>query len=224
MLSIDAEVALDAVRVEARRGGHDAHLPRPRVERDDGPASAPELLERDLLRLEVEVDDDVVALDRLAAELVERGVHERREVRVRGGQVVVQRALEAGARAGGRRVADDVRCQLALRVPAEEERPVVDVAADVPREPPEGVAGDDQPAVDRELRDAPDRVVLPLGESGRGPGLPVRRHHDQRPDEREGDEREADDPTVHGFGAFARFETSRRPARSRKLATMLEPP
>ena len=35
------------------------------------PHLAPELLERDLLRVEVEVDDDVVALDRLAAELVD---------------------------------------------------------------------------------------------------------------------------------------------------------
>ena len=109
-----AVVVLDEVRVEARRRRHDEHLPAPRIERDDGAALRPELLLRDLLGAEIEVRDDVVPADRLALELVQGPVDDGREVRVRGRQVVVQRALEAGARAPDGRVADDVRGERAV--------------------------------------------------------------------------------------------------------------
>ena len=98
--------------------------------------------------------------DRLAAELVERLVEDRREVRVRRREVVVERALEPGPRAADGRVADDVRGERAVRVAAEEERLAVDLALAVPREPPPRLEREDEPAVDRELGDAPDRVVL----------------------------------------------------------------
>ena len=129
------EAALDEVRVEARRGRHHQHLARARVERGDRSALVAEALERDGLCLEVERGHDVVPLHGLAADAVERLVHERREVRVRRRQVVVQRALEPRPRAADRAVAHDVSGELALRVHAEEERPPVDLLLDVPREP-----------------------------------------------------------------------------------------
>src|SRR5215831_7830622 len=111
----------------------------------------------------------------------------------------------------------------AVRVAAEVQRLVADLAWTVARKPLAGVAGEDQPAVDRELRDALYRVVLAVGEPRGGPGLPVRRHDDEDADEEQRDVREADDLAVHR-GSFARFETSRRPASTRKFATMLDPP
>ena len=217
------EVVLDAVRVEARRGRHRLHLPRARVESDDRTAARAELLERDPLRLEVEGREDVVALDRLAAQLVERLVERGRQVRVRGGQVVVERALEPGPRATHRRVADDVRGERTERVAAEVERPRPDLALDVPGETLPRPEGEDQAAVDRELGHALDRVVLPRGQPRRGPGLPVGRHHDEDGDQSDRDIREPDDARVHR-GRFARWETRRRPASRRKLATTLVPP
>src|SRR5207237_10796133 len=128
------------------------------------------------------------------------------KVRVRGGQVVVVRALEPGLRAALRRVADDLRRERAGGVAAEVERPAVDALADVRREQRVPVAGVDLPALDRELRDALDRVVLPVGEPARGPRLPVRRAEDERDDEREPDDREAADLRAHPGSSFARYE------------------
>ena len=218
-----AVVLLDEVRVEARRRGHHQHLPRARVERDDSAAVRAELFLRDLLGVEVERRHDVVPLDRPAVELVERLVEDRREVGVGGGQVVVERSLEPRARPSDGRVADDVRREGAVRIAAEVERLAVDDALAVPRQAPPWVEREDEAAVDRELGDAPNRVVLPRGETGGGPGLPVRRHDDERADEPEGDVREPHDLAVHR-GAFALFDTSRSSARSTKFATMLVPP
>jgi hypothetical protein len=89
-------VLLDEVRVEARRGGHDEDLPGAGVERDHGSAVRSQLLLRDLLCSEVDVGDHVVAPDGPAPQLVDGPVDERREVRVRRREVVVERPLEPG--------------------------------------------------------------------------------------------------------------------------------
>jgi hypothetical protein len=216
-------VVLHEVRVVGRRRRHREHLPRPRIERDDSPTVRPELVEGGLLRIDVQVEDDVVADDRLPAELVEGFRDDRREVRVRGRQVVVERALEPRAGLPDGRIADDLRGEPALGVATEVEGLASDRAAAVAREASEGGSRKDQAAVDRELGHALDRVVLTVGKARGGPGLPVRRHRDERPDEDQRDVGEADDLPVH-FGVFARLETRRSRARRRKLATMLVPP
>ena len=176
-MSLDlAEVLLDEVRIEAGRRRHHEHLPRAWIERDDRAAVRPEGLVRDLLRVEVERRHDVVSLHGLAAQLVERLVEDRREARVRRRQVVVERPLEPRARARDRRVPDDVGGEWPVRIAAEEQRPALDLALAVPGESPAGLEREDEPAVDRELGDAPDRVVLACREAGRRPRLPVRRH------------------------------------------------
>src|SRR3954469_20152000 len=164
-----------------------------------------------------------VALGRGAGDLVERRLGEGAEVRVRAGQVVVQRRLEPGTGARLRRVADQMREQAPLRVMAQVELLPADFLDPV-RGQDRAVGGADQAAADRELRHALDLVVLPVGEAGAGPGLPVGRADDQRGQEADADEREARDLPVHARSAFARLETSRRPASRTKLATTLEPP
>src|SRR5262249_14814508 len=77
------EARLDEVRVEARRGRHHEQPSVTRVEGDDRAALRAQLLSRGLLCIQVQVEDDVVPLDRLALELVDRAVEEGREVRVR---------------------------------------------------------------------------------------------------------------------------------------------
>ena len=80
-------------------------------------------------------------------------------------------------------------------------------------------------ALDRELRDAHDRVVLPVGEARGRPGLPVRRPDDQRREQHEREDGELRDLAVHCvLGAFARLETSRSNPSKTKLATTDEPP
>jgi hypothetical protein len=105
----------------------------------------------------------------LAAELVEHLVDGRREVRVRRGQIVVQRPFETRPRATDGRVADHVRGEVALRVAPEVEGSLVDVALHVRGEAPERGSRDDQPPVHRELGDTLDRVVL----DRRAPELPT---------------------------------------------------
>ena len=166
---------------------------------------------------------EVVALDRRAADPVERGVEDGVEVRVGAGQIVVLRGLEPGAGAGLGRVADDVREQPVLRVTPEVERLARHASLAVGGQD-RAVGGADQPALDRELRHPLDLVVLPVGEPGGRPGLPVGRCDDQRGHEAEADEREAGDLAVHARSALARLETSRRPASRTKFATTLEPP
>ena len=102
------EVAFDQVRVVGRPRGHHEQLPVARVERDHRAALACELLHRHALRARLDRQPDVVALDRRAADLVERRFEHGAEVRVRAGQVVVQRRLEPRARARLGRVADQV--------------------------------------------------------------------------------------------------------------------
>ena len=218
-----AEALLHEVRIEAGRRGHHEHLPGARVEGHDRAAVRPERLVRDPLRVEVERRHDVVSLHRLAAQLVESLVDDRREARVRRREVVVERALEPGSRAPDRRVADDVRGERAVRIAAEEERPAVDLALAVAREPPARLEREDEPAVDRELGDPPDGVVLSRREARCRPRLPVGRHDDEHRHEPERDVGEADDLPVHR-GWFARSETRRRSASRTKFATMLVPP
>src|SRR5207248_1199645 len=129
-----AEVPLDEVRVVRRAGGENEDLPGGRLERDRGGALPGEELVREPLGARVDRRVQVVPLDRDALEAVEGGVQDRREVRVRAGQVVVVRALQAGLRAALSRVADDLRRERAGRVAAEVERPAVDALADVRRE------------------------------------------------------------------------------------------
>ena len=132
---------------------------------------------------------------------------------VRAGQVVVLRALEPGARAALRRVADDVRREVAVGVLAEVERLASDLPLHVRREQDAAVRGVDLSAVDGELRHARDRVVLPVGESGDRPRLPVRRRHDQRREQDDRRDGEARDLRVHVTprSVFARLETQHQP-------------
>ena len=77
-----------------------------------------------------------------------------------------------------------------------------------------------------EPRDEGDRIVLPVGEVGHGPRLPVRRRDEEHGDEDQRCDRDVDDLLVHAPASrrFARWETRSSPATSRKLATMLDPP
>ena len=177
------------------------------------------------IALEPRVDrqHDVVADDRLARERVELRAEHRAQAAVRAGEVVVQRTLQSRSRPRLGRVADDVRSERAVRIAPEVERLAVDLPLPVRREH-RAVGGADQPALDLELGDALDRVVLPRGEIARRPRLPVRRADDEHADQRQRDERDAADLGVHRARASARFETSRRPASMTKFATTLEPP
>ena len=169
------------------------------------------------------VSDDVVADDRLASERVELRAEHRAQAAVRAREVVVQRAFEPRPRARLGRVADDVRRECAVRIAAEVERLAVHLPPPV-RGEHRSVGGADEAALDLELRDALDCVVLPRGEVACRPRLPVRRADDERADQRQRDERDPADLGVHRARASARFETSRRPASMTKFATTLEPP
>src|SRR5205085_12267675 len=168
------EVRLHQVRVVGRPRGHRQDGAGARVERHRRAALAGELLHRHVLGLRLDRQPEVVARDRLAAESVEQAVDYRLQARVRAGQVVVFRLFEPGAGARLGRVADDGRIEPALRVTAEGERLPADVLAVVGGEDL-AVGGADLPALDRELFDDLDRVVLLVREPGRGPGLLVGR-------------------------------------------------
>jgi hypothetical protein len=220
------EVPLDEVRVVRGRGVHRQHLPGPDVERHDRAAAAAERVLGGPLRTRDERQAQVVAFDRRALRLVDERLEDGREIRVLAGQVVVHRPLEAGAEARLGRVADDVGSESARGVLAE-----VEGAAGLLLLPVRGI-GDpvaaDLAALDRELGDLLDLVVLPVGEVARGPGLPVRRRDDERDDHANAGEREPCDLPVHvrplAACMFARFETCSSSASRMKLATTLEPP
>ena len=78
-----------------------------------------------------------------------------------------------------------------LRVVAEVEGLPVDLLATSSGDERLAVRGVDQPALDLELRDTLDRVVLLVGEAAGGPGLPVGRRDDQRCEEQQREERDA---------------------------------
>ena len=84
----------------------------------------------------------------------------------------------------------------------------------------------DLPALDLELRDLLDRVVLARGEPARGPRLPVGRGDDERAEHHERGERDTGDLAIHAITRWelARWETSSRPASITKFATIDEPP
>src|SRR4029079_1778650 len=154
-----------------------------------------------------------------------RVVQQRVEVRVRPGEIVVQRLLEAGARALDRRIAHCLRGELAGRVGSD-----VPGAADllllhlaVPCEGRLPVGREDGAAVDGQLLDDQLRVALSRLEVGRLPE-PVRRHQNERDEEPHEDEEEPTDLGVHWCSRLTRSETMRSRPRAMKLATMLDPP
>ncbi len=190
----DARVAvrrLDAVRVVRGRRRHHVDGTRLRVQHHGSSALAAEQRLGQPLRARLQVQLDVVATDGRALQLVGDLVPDRPEVRVRCGQVRVLRALESGARAALCRVADGLRREAVGGVHAEVERRAARLLGDVPCEHRLAVPGVDQAALDLELRHALDRVVLPRGEAGRGPHLPVRRRRDQRGEQQQRDDRDA---------------------------------
>ena len=217
------EVVLDLARVVPGRCRHREHASRGRLEGDRRPAVAGERPLGDPLELWVDRQHDVVAHDRLARQRVELRAEHRAEAAVRAREVIVERPLEPRARPRLGRVADDVGRERAVRVAPEVERLPVDLPLPVRREH-RAVGGDDQAALDLELRDALDRVVLPRREVARRPRLPVRGADDEHADQRQRDERDPADLGVHRARASARFETSSSPASMTKLATTLDPP
>ena len=217
------EVALDFARVVAGRRRHREHAARGRLEGDGRTAVSGERSLGHPLELRVDRQHDVVADDRLARERVELRPEHRAQAAVRAGEVVVQRAFERCSRPRLGRVADDVRGEGPVRIAPEVERLAVDLPLPV-RGQHRAVGGDDEPALDLELGDALDRVVLPRREVARRPRLPVRGADDERADQRQRDERDAADLGVHRARASARFETSKSPASMTKFATMLDPP
>ena len=218
------EVALDQVRVVRRLRGERVDLAGLRVHDHRGAALAGQLRHRDSLNAGADTQDQVVAGDRDAFELVDRLVEKRPEVRVRGGQVGVLGLLETRARAHLRRIADQLCEESAGRIAPEVERLPADLAAHVGREHrPVGRA--DHAALDPELGDPLDRVVLLLGQARRCPGLPVGRPDDQRCEQDQRRDGELGDLAVHApLGALARLETRSSPASRTKFATTLEPP
>ena len=102
-----------------RKPGDDAidiDLARLRVEHDRGAALALEQVLGEPLGVRADVQHEVVARDRRALQGVPELVEDRAEIRVRGRQVRVLRALDAGARAALRRVADRLRGEPVRRV------------------------------------------------------------------------------------------------------------
>src|SRR5207248_10843992 len=107
-----------------------------------------EQLLRERLCARIEREDDVVAAYGRAAELVERALKRVAQVRVRAGEVVVQRLLEPGLRVGRRRVSDGLRRKPVLGVTAEEQPLPGDALRPVHREPRRAVVAEDEPARD----------------------------------------------------------------------------
>ena len=220
------EALLDRVRVVGRARRDREDPPGLRLDRDGCAALPAQRPHGRLLRAQVEREVDVVSLDRDARELVELVLRDARDVAVRAREVVVLGALEPGAGAALRRVADDVRGEVAVGVLAEVVRLAGDLLLHVRREQHASVAGVDLAAVDRERRDPGERVVLPVREAGDRERLPVRRADDQRAEQDDRANGEARDLPVHASprSVLARFETSIRPASKTKFATTLEPP
>ncbi len=220
------EVPLDEVLVVRRARGHHADGAGAGVEGDDRAAPPAQVVHRDLLGAQAGGQHEVVAGHGRPPDAVDRGVEERAEVRVRAGQVVVLGPLEPRLRATLRRVADRLREEPVVRVAPVEEGLAADPPADVPREPV-AVPREDQAAPDLELRDALDRVVLPVLEPRDRPGLPVGGRDDEGRDEPDRGDGEPDDLAVHAASpraVFARCETRSSPASRTKLATTLDPP
>src|SRR4029078_3218375 len=115
---------------------------------------------RDPLWSDLEVEDEVVTAHRRALELVGQLVPDRPEVGVGRRQIRVLLPFDAGARAALRRVADRLRREPVRRVRAEVQRLPASLARDVLRENRLAVGRIDEAALDLELRDALDRVVL----------------------------------------------------------------
>ena len=190
----DARVAgrrLDLVRVVARRRRHHVHLARLRVEHDRGAALSLQRRLGDPLRARPDVQHEVVPGHRRALQPVGELVEDRAEIGVRRGQVRVLLTLDPGARPALRRVADDLRGEAVRRVAAEVERAARALLPHVLGQQQLAAGRVDQPALDAELRDTLDRVVLLRRECRRLPRLPVGGRDDQRREQQEGDHRDA---------------------------------
>ncbi len=194
-----AVVVFDQVRVVGRARGADEQPPGARLQRDRRAAATSERVQRDPLGARAQREDEVVALDRRPLEPVERRVEHGAQVRVRSSQEVVLGRLEPRARAHLGRVADDVRGEPVLRVLPKVESLAANLSPDVVGEHRLAVGRIDLPALDRELGDDLDRVVLLVGEARRGPGLPVGRADDERGEQHRADDRDPCDLAVHGW-------------------------
>ena len=192
-----AVVPLDLVGVVARRCSHGEHGAGGRLEGDGGAAVPGERALRGALELRVDRQRDRVADDGLPRQCVELRAEHRAQAAVRAGEIVVQRPLDPGPRASLGRVADEVRGQIPLWIAAEVERLAVHLLLPV-RGQHRAVRRANEPALDLELGDALDGVVLTRGEVSRCPGLPVRRAHDEGTDQDEADERDPADLGIHG--------------------------
>ena len=218
-------MTLDQVRVVGGIRRHRQDAAGRGLEGDDRPALPLQQPPRQRLQPGTDSEHEVVARHGRPPQLVERRPEDGVEVRVRAGEEVVVGTLEAGAVARLRRVTDDVREQGAGRIAAEVERLATDLLLDVRGEQRTPVGGVDLAALDRELRDEPDLVVLPVGEAGVRPRLPVRRADDERRKQDQSGHADVGDLSVHrSISRLARFDTSSSPASSRKFATTLEPP
>ena len=203
-------IVLDEIGIVGRRRRHHVHGAGAHVHRHDGAAAIAELLLRDALRRRAERQQQAVALHRPAAELVQRTLERVAEVRVGARQIVVHRALQArlGARRG--RVADRLGGHRVLRIAAEIERLPADLSLRVRSEDRLLALVLDQPALDRELHHALDRVVLLVLKARRRPRLPVRRRDDERCEEHDGDDREPVELPIQVAPPSTRSHGSRR--------------
>ena len=163
------------------------------------PQRPPSWSQREPLDVGTQGEDHVVPVHRLAAEPVELLLERVGEVRVRAGQVVVERLLEPGRRPGVRRVADHLRCEVVLGVVPRVDRQAVLVGLAVLREDG-AVGGEDLAAVDREPRDVRDGVFLAGREVGLRPRLPVGRRDDEDGEQDEREDGEVPELLVHAGG------------------------
>ena len=136
------------VRVVLRHAHHHAHPPGLGLQRDDGAVPAGQRLERRALAVGIERGGDVLALAGLGLQLGE----DVRELVLLARQVVVARALQAGAAARDERVAHGVGEERPGRIGAGEGALLAPAAGHAARDH-RAVGGPDQPARDALLLD-----------------------------------------------------------------------
>ena len=167
----------------------------------------------------------VVADHRAAGQRVQLALERAAEIGVRADEVVVGRALDAGAAVGRRRVAHDVREHLARRVAALVDAPPVGGLAGAVDRELGAVGGQDQPALDRELLHDLVGVVAARRQRRLRPQLPVGREPEQQHEAPGEHGVDASDRAIHACASRrARSEIAHSNASATQFATSDDPP